>query len=247
MPSPTVLLAQLAPGQSYSDTTNGIRITAQSIATGSASVGIETTAAACARSAPSVDVAPASQSGTPGSTLRYSVSVTNRNSTGCSSSVFAIGQGVPSGFSGALSAGSVTLAPGAAASVSWSVVSSTQAIDGVYALSATAGEAGSSASSDSASYVVYSDAGAPTVSVTWPAEGAVIAAKPVSLSASAFDSGGIARVDFLVNGSLVGSATVAPYQVRWNARKKSGQQTLTARAVDRAGNSSDASVRFTVK
>jgi len=69
----------------------------------------------------------------------------------------------------------------------------------------------------------------------------------VSLSASAFDDNGIARVDFLVNGKSVGSASTAPYQVRWNPNKSKGANTLTVRATDKAGNASEASVRFTVR
>lgn len=247
MPSPTVLLARLAPGQVFNDATNGIRVTTQSISTGTALVAVETTVAQCARSTPSVQTSPTSLSGAPGSTLRYSVSITNRNSSSCGNSTFAMGQTVPSGFAGAFSSSSVTLAPGASTTISWSVASNAQAGDGVYALQARAGESGGSAGSASASYVVYSDASAPTVSVTWPSDGMTIASRPTSLAASAYDDNGIARVDFLVNGKSVGSATTAPYQVRWNAKKSKGGNTLTVRALDNAGNTSEASVRFTVK
>ncbi|MCD6671764.1 MAG: Ig-like domain-containing protein [Burkholderiaceae bacterium] len=255
MPSPTVLLALLAPGQSFSDATNGVRVTAQSISTGTASVNVETTVAQCARSTPGVQASPASQTGAPGSTLRYSVSITNRNSPSCGNSSFSFAQTTPGGFSGSFSSASVTLAPGASvtlapgasATVGWSVASSAQTGDGVYALQARAAEPGGSAGSAAASYVVYADASAPTVSVTWPTDGATIASKPVSLSASAFDDNGIARVDFLVNGKSVGSASTAPYQVRWNPNRSKGANTLTVRATDRAGNASEASVRFTVR
>lgn len=247
MPSPTMLVARLGAGQSFNDTANGIRVTAQSISTGMASVDVQTTTAACTRAAPVVQASPSSQTGAPGATLRYSVSITNRNGSTCASSVFALAQSIPSGFSGSFAAPSVTLAPGASTTVSWSVSSAAQATDGVYAVRASAAESGSSAASAQASYLVYSDASAPTVSVDWPTDGAVIAGKPTSLSASAYDAGGISRVDFLVNGKSVGYATTAPYQVRWNAKKSKGTNTLTARAIDTTGNASEATVRFTVK
>jgi len=247
MPSPTVLLARLAAGQSFSDTTNGVRVTAQSISTGTASVAIESTVAQCALATPTVQTSPASQSGAPGSTLRYSVSITNRNSSSCGNSTFALGETTPSGFTGAFASNSVTLAPGSSTTVAWSVASSTQSGDGVYSLQARAAESGGSAGSAAASYVVYADASAPTVSVTWPADGATIASKPTSLSASAYDANGIARIDFFVNGTSVGSSTTAPYQVRWNAKKSKGANTLTVRAIDTAGNASEATARFTVK
>lgn len=247
MPSVTVLTALLAPGQSYTDSTNGIRITAQSVASGTATMSIETTGPTCTRSAPALSVSPGSKSGAPGATLGYSVSVTNRNSSGCSSSVFAFGQALPAGFNGAFSPSSVSLAPGASATVTWNVGSSTASGDGVYGIQAGAAEAGSTGASAAASYVVYADGSAPTVSVDWPSDGAILAAKPMSLSASAYDDGGIARVEFLVNGQLIGSSTAAPYQVRWNPKKAKGQQTITARAFDNAGNSSEATVRVTLK
>lgn len=247
MPSPTVLLARLAAGQSFSDAANGLRITAQAIATGTASVGVETTVAACARSAPTVQANPASQSGLPGATLRYTVSITNRNGPNCGNSSFALAQTTPAGFSGSFASASVTLAPGASTTVGWSVTSGAKAADGVYALQARAIEPSGIEGSASAGYVVYADGSAPTVSVTWPSDGMTIANKPTSLAASAYDDNGVARVDFLVNGKSVGSATTAPYQVRWNPNKNKGANTLTVRATDKAGNASEASVRFTVK
>lgn len=247
LPSKTVLLAVVQPGQSWTDAVNGIGITTQSVGTGSATVSIAMAGPTCSRAAPTVSLAPAAQSGAPGSAVRYSVSITNRDSSACSSSIFAFGQALPTGFSGSFGSASISLAPGASANVDWSVASASSATDGSYGIEVSAAASGSSPASTKGSYVVYSDGSAPTVSISYPQQGATVPAKPLTLSASAFDDGGVARVDFFVNGALVGSSSTAPYQVRWNARKAKGGNTVTARAVDNAGNQTEASVSFTVK
>lgn len=80
------------------------------------------------------------------------------------------------------------------------------------------------------------DAAAPTVTLASPADGTSLAA-PVTLQATATDAGGVGRVDFLVDGVVVGSASTAPYTLRWQpASAQGGTFALSARAVDLAGN-----------
>ena len=76
----------------------------------------------------------------------------------------------------------------------------------------------------------------PTVTIIAPA-GGIIVAGVVTLSASATDNVGVARVDFYVNTTLVGSASSAPYQVTWDSRSRAnGEVALAAKAYDAAGN-----------
>lgn len=83
--------------------------------------------------------------------------------------------------------------------------------------------------------VVQVDGTPPSVSLTAP--GAGLVAGPVSLSANASDNVGIDHVDFLVDGTVVGTAKSAPYTFAWNsATVPDGSHTVTARAVDLAGN-----------
>jgi hypothetical protein len=75
----------------------------------------------------------------------------------------------------------------------------------------------------------------PTVSITSPASGASVAVgSSVAISASASDSNGIASVQFLVNGTPVGTDSTAPYSVSWTP-PAAGSYTLTAVATDNAG------------
>lgn len=85
--------------------------------------------------------------------------------------------------------------------------------------------------------VAASDAIPPTVAIDSPT-----AATPVSglvtISASAADATGIASVEFFVDGAIAGTDYSAPYTWSWDtATLAGGSFTLTARAVDSAGNS----------
>ncbi|MCA1577980.1 MAG: PQQ-dependent sugar dehydrogenase [Acidobacteria bacterium] len=84
----------------------------------------------------------------------------------------------------------------------------------------------------------------PTVSITNPADGALVTRKStVIIAATASDNVGVTRVEFLVNGALQCTDTSAPYSCNWrvpSAPNKTFQ--LQARAFDLAGNSATAAV-----
>ena len=89
--------------------------------------------------------------------------------------------------------------------------------------------------------LIQIDAEAPQVTLTSPANGATVSGV-VRLEATATDVGsGVARVDFYVDGKIVGTATSAPYRINWNTKNNKqvprGSHTIYAVAVDRAGNS----------
>ncbi len=76
----------------------------------------------------------------------------------------------------------------------------------------------------------------PSVALTAPADGAVfVDPTNILLTAEASDAdGAVARVDFLANGLVVGSATNRPYAVRWQSMAP-GVYALTAKATDNVG------------
>lgn len=90
---------------------------------------------------------------------------------------------------------------------------------------------------------------APTVSITSPANLAIVARKSnVTITATASDNVGVTRVDFLVNGAVQCSDTTAPYSCTWRvpgAMNKTYQ--LLARAFDQAGNSATSTVQVTAR
>lgn len=80
--------------------------------------------------------------------------------------------------------------------------------------------------------LVPPDAGAPTVSITSPASGtAFTAPQTVTLTASAFDSAGVTKVEFYRGAALMGTDTSPPYAHDWPVTSgDNGTHVWTARA-----------------
>lgn len=205
----------------------------------------------CTLSAPTVSVSPSSQSGAPGTTLPYSVTVTNRNSSGCASSTFSLGQTLPSGFAGQFNASGITLAPGASATSTWSVASGTAVGSGTYSVSAKATDSASGASNSmSASDVVVAatDATPPALTITNPASGATVSGSKLSINATASDTSGVQAVEFYVDGNLLIRDSSSPYVANWNLRKASKTtHAIKVRAIDNVGNVAEQSISVTVQ
>ncbi|VXB08845.1 Gametolysin peptidase M11 [Pseudomonas sp. 8AS] len=108
----------------------------------------------CTRSAPVVSVSPGQSTWlAAGSSYSFTVSVTNKDSSGCTSSSFSLAASKPSGWSASLGSASLSLAPGASSSTTLNVTSPSSAVDGFYNVGASATANGLSASG-SASFVV---------------------------------------------------------------------------------------------
>ncbi len=76
----------------------------------------------------------------------------------------------------------------------------------------------------------------PPRQITAPTVGATLAGS-TTLSATASDNVGVTRVDFLVDGVIVGSDTTAPYSLTWDSiAADNGSHTVLARAFDAWGN-----------
>lgn len=78
----------------------------------------------------------------------------------------------------------------------------------------------------------------PTVSLSAPSSGVAVSSN-VTVTASASDNIGIQQVDFNLDGILIGTDVAAPYSITWNSVAAiDGDHTLSAKAVDKAGNTS---------
>ena len=87
---------------------------------------------------------------------------------------------------------------------------------------------------------------APSVSIVSPSEGTTVQGL-VSVDVAASDNVGVSRVDLLVNGARLASATSAPYGFGWDSTAVAdGNVSLTVQAYDAAGNSTSRSVSVTV-
>jgi hypothetical protein len=120
---------------------------------------------------------------------------------------------------------------------------------GTYVLAARATDnRGGSATSVPVTITVRSRNARPSVVLTAPVDNAVFnAPASIALSANATDSDGtIAKVEFLVDGVMVGVATSAPHTHTW-MNPGFGTHQIVARATDNAGGVADsAAVRITV-
>jgi len=90
---------------------------------------------------------------------------------------------------------------------------------------------------DNITVTTPADATPPSVTLTAPANGATVGGT-VTLAATATDNVEVDHVDFLVNGTVVGTDSTSPYSVNWNsAAILDGVATVTARAIDTSNNS----------
>ncbi|HEX5887006.1 MAG TPA: Ig-like domain-containing protein, partial [Pyrinomonadaceae bacterium] len=87
----------------------------------------------------------------------------------------------------------------------------------------------------------------PTVSITNPANGAIVPRRStVTITATASDNVGVTRVEFRVDGTLRCTDTTAPYSCNWSVpRTFNRTYQLSARAFDAAGNSATATIQVT--
>lgn len=157
----------LATGRSYNDEGAGIRISLvaadASGATVDVSVGGNTTPS-CVRAQPGVSMSGPTTPVAAGSTLSYTLVVTNRDSVGCSPTTFNLARSVPAGWTGALAASSLTLSPGTTANTSLAVTSSSSATAGSYGVGAgVASSMGSVHTASALANYAVADASANTV------------------------------------------------------------------------------------
>jgi len=236
---PTVLVATLGSGGTYSDSVNGYQFSVSGIGTSSATVSVSMAAPACVRASPSVSISPFSQSAAPGNSVSYQLTVTNKNNSGCGTSTFSFTPQVPSGWSSSNSPATLSLVAGASATSVWTVTSSASNVaQQTYSVGSTTYDAGATTSTTTvqASYIVtMPDGTPPTAAITSPGNGAAVSGT-VTVAANATDNIGVAKVEFWAGSKLLGTDTAAPYSIGWNTKGLSGTQTLTAKAFDAAGN-----------
>jgi len=123
---------------------------------------------------------------------------------------------------------------------------STLISNGPHTIEARAYDAANNNASASITVNVLNDLTPPTVSITSPSNGAQLIGN-VTIAATAADDVGVIRVDFLVDGSAIGSVATAPYHLRWNASTAGvGLHTLVARAFDASGKSGEQSISIEV-
>lgn len=211
--------------------------------TGSASASYTVTAP-CIANAPALGLLPASQSGQAGSTLRYAVSLANRDGSTCAVSTFNLFHSLPSGWSGSVSPGTFTLAPGQTGSATLTVTSPAGVGSGTYAVGVATNDAATSAHGASASgnYTIAGDSQEPTAPTTLTA---TLKRKQIALAwKAATDNIGVTGYKIWRNGAVLGSSANLSYTDSKLTRGVTYVYYVTA--YDAAGNLSPASNSVTV-
>jgi hypothetical protein len=106
--------------------------------------------------APTLSLAPSSQTAAAGTQVTYSVSLTNHDGSACAPTTFTLVRTVPAGWSASLASSSLTLSPGATATTTYSVTSPGSASSGTYGVwaSVSAGSTSVHQASTSGSYTI---------------------------------------------------------------------------------------------
>ena len=167
----------------------------------------------------------------PGTAVTYSLTLTNHDSLACTGSTYDLSAAIPAGWSGSFAQPSVSLAPGANATVALTVTSSNSATDGFYNIDISADNAVSQATV-SATYVIDTPVAnnAPTANAD---SATTDAGQPVIISVLANDTDAdgdsltITNISQGINGSVIlnadGSLT---YTRNFLAKSISGLLTI---------------------
>jgi hypothetical protein len=117
----------------------------------SASIDGSATVVPSCTTAPAASISPSTQTAFAGVMLTYSLTVTNRDTNGCSGTTFTITPSVPSGWAATLSSSLVNLAPGASSTLTYSITSAAGSAASTYGVSANISDSLSVAHNASAS------------------------------------------------------------------------------------------------
>ncbi|MBI3302907.1 MAG: peptidase M11 [Deltaproteobacteria bacterium] len=249
----------LVAGQSFSDPDTGVTIlTLWANNTGAAvsvTFGPQT---ACTQANPTVGLSPSqSQWVKAGTTVRYTVSVTNNDTTGCPASGFTLQASVLDGWIAVFASPTLTLSPGANASTTLRVTSPASAADGFYPVGVEAMNSANPTyfAAPSATYAIASTLNM-TVSSDRPS---YTRGQWVSLAAQVSFAGSPvanARVTFTLrrpNGRvttksvLTGSDGVATVRFLLKAKSPVGTYEVTAKARQKRVVVGSATTSFTVE
>lgn len=220
----------LVVGRSFNDANTNMTITPLLVGATGASVMISFGPQPCVRANPSISLSPsASQWVSPGTTVTYQVSLTNNDSSGCTSSSFDLQAAVPGGWGALFDNSTMTLSAGLRATTALRVMSPSSAANGYYNIGVAASNSSVATYSVSSS-VVCSIVSGLTVSVASD-QPSYTSAQVATLTANV-SAGGVpvsgTKVSFTVtkpNGAKVsGSATTtadgsAVYKYRFNKQK----------------------------
>ena len=248
----------LAVGRSYTDATAKVTITLASADATGATVDVTTSGTTppptCTRAAPTLTLSGPTAAVAAGSLVTYTVSLTNKDSSACAATTFNLARSVPTGWTGTLTASTLSLSPGASGSTTLKVTSPTTATAAGYGIGAgSSSTLGSIHTANAATtYTVAAVSSGTLTGIVGTNKASYVRAEIVSLIALVKNNGvpvGGASVKFSVtlpNGSIVivnattgsdgyarssytlgkGKSAIGSYKLRADAT--SGSNTATA-------------------
>ena len=226
-PTTTGTNEALPVGRSYTDPAIPVTITVLSANSTGATVSVQFSAPTCVPVNPTVGISPISAPPTaPGTSVRYTVTVTNNDSSSCAASGFNLQASVPSGWAASFTNPVLTVSPGTSASTTMTVTSPSTASSGSYAVGVNA---------TNSSSLVYSGSTAATYNVATSLSVAVSTDRSTYSRKQAVTMTGMVSA----NGSPVQGASVTLTMT------KSNGSTVTQSAT--TGSNGSASVRFQLR
>lgn len=118
-------------------------------------------------------------------------------------------------------------------------------LDGLYAIQLIVIRAGEQV--ETTTIQVSVDNQAPQVTITYPPEGETISAQEnsfITIQVQASDNLGLERVEYKINGTVIETQRQPPFALPWRAQ--GGDQRLSVKVVDVAGNENSTSLIFSV-
>lgn len=240
--------APFAVGRTLSDPTRGIQIRVVSIAADRSNAVVEVTQN-CTRRQPNISVAPFLGWGKAGSSIQYTVTVTNTDSPQCGNSAFSLIPTLPAGWTSSASPSSATIAPIGVAPITLTITSPVNAVDGPASFNlVTTNTSSGQNKTTSINYTI--DSVAPVINIDAPADGMILSSNTsFQAHASTTDAGSVSTVEVYLDSQLL--ARCSPYDRFAGCGATinpttlvAGSHTIRYTAIDAALNSSEAKYSF---
>jgi M6 family metalloprotease-like protein len=231
----------LAPGQTWTDAYTDLSI---SVVTATStglivSVSYSGSTSSCISSVPTVSLSPANPSLSAGQSTGYAASITDNDSSACSSTTFNLASSEPSGWTTSFSASSVTLSPGQTTSVTMTKGAPSGTAAGTYAVNLAASDSTTSATANANATV----ATPPSLAINASVSGTnFVPPATVPITATVL-SGGLpasgASVTFTLAGpngnttkqsATTGSNGVATWNYKVSSKAPAGNYSVVAQA-----------------
>ena len=185
----------LAVGSSYTDAAAKVTITLASADTTGATVDVALSGTApaptCTRAAPTMTLSGPTTAVAAGSTITYTLSLSNKDSSACAATTFTLARTVPTGWTGTLTASTLSLSAGATGSTTLKVTSPSTATATGYGIGAGSSSAVSNThtANASATYTVAAASSGTLTETVGTNKTSYLRAETVSMSALVKNNG----------------------------------------------------------